>query len=813
MNKDSNIVYKNSQTVNNASFSSSNKAINTITFEAIVTNVIPTANQVEISNGVNATAMATIAINEISGVLGLDTIILPEIGSKVLVLQSTNGNGSIKNYIVGFLTNNYFYSNINQSLTIGSSKTQAFGEINGLKRETYKNNSPCNVAATLPNNLTDGEKTFTLKSGVGLELRQNLAKLKGSELASIETYLLDDFVRIVSKNFEHITGFGNYKIVNRNNAISVVWEGANYEHETLGLKQLSEKKPFSSESKDNIKFEDDDLNNLLYKDGRWRFTQYMGKLGNIFNMYITEPHSNLNQEDDEDNLNIPGRLRVHANIDGSFLIQSVSDIIIEKVVTIPIPTSTKRVEELLIDTQKRLDAYQTWQPCNETDNDKWFNISYQLHDYSKWFSNYYSLAVFKSAGYNIPKESSVEDINQFSKDLNYEQSQTGYQSQYKAQISSFSTIKMLKDGSITLYDSYGSSIQMCAGDINLSAAKNFNCTAGKNINLKAGDDITMLAKDSVEITAAFEGILLKSRLWLEQMCTRGQILLKSLYNPQNGYKDDDGKNTSYIERLKRNGENNGIILSTVNSANRGSDIIIKANKYYNDALNYINRARNVFFNIRDGAGSFVISKVIGIKASIMSVFSTLKAKTVNANIFKQKTELKQNVMGVEIKNLTASASDNEISGEYKLEDYTDDDEVKNSFSIKASQQCANDVYLQYKEPKDYGVTNTEKENRLMFSLTEQNIYNNADRFEGIYEHIKSSDVVKDLNDVGTNKTRFPYPCNVQMKYYESKVKTLNEAYGGEIKAEDGANNFKSLNGLDICAYNKDNKETLKLTEL
>lgn len=824
-------MLKFSQTVNNSQskFSTSNPNVALDIVE--VKGVIPSANAITFVNGSNITETAVVACNYISSMLGLETALFPEVGSKVLVLRSQNNapSGTSINFMVGMLTDNYYYTDINQSLTAGAEKSRAFGELKCIGKQKLVDASFPKSMATYPVNFVNGEYTLTEKTGVGLQLRMHMAALKGSDLACVETYLLDDFVRIVSKNFEHITGFGNYRIVNRNNAISVVWEGSSYEHETLGMKSLKDKKPFETGNKENnLKFDDKDANKMFYQDGRWRFSQYIGKLGNIFNLYISDPHNNIEQagdsESNQENGYTSSRFRFHINEDGSVLFQSVSDIIFEKTICIPTPiklssSDAKRLEELKIDTENRLEAYQLWQPGK---NEDWFSISYKIHDYGKWFSNYYTVASFLGAGYHIAEESKTKDPDKYAESEQLKSSQSNIDSQYEAQIHSYATIRMLKDGSITLYDAYGSCIQMAAGDINISAAKNINLISGKNINLKSGDDITALAKDSVEITAAQEGILLKSKLWFEQMCTKGQMILRSLYN-----KNDDelyNSNKEFAQRIDRNGKSNGIVISSYGGTSY-SDISIKSDVYYNDSNTFMCRSFQTFFNIADGAGSFVINRVMGFKDGVLKVFSRMKGMLISAMNFEQSIKRHRNVKGIDVGNLVADGNSDSSAGQFNFDDYIiyeggeNSDILSENFSIKSAMKNASNVYTQYKTAKQYGTINMEKENKLFQSITEQYISNNMDRFvsgnsdESVYTKIPQSEIVSDLPQQSYDDKRYPYPGDVKIYSYQPVVKILNAKCTDTPTAETGKNNSFNINsakGLDIYAYSPDNKKDLKL---
>jgi len=255
-----------------------------------------------------------------------------------------------------------------------------------------------------------------------------------------------------------------------------------------------------------------------------------------------------------------GRWNFHVNKDGSCLLQSVSDIVLEKVVRIAVPKRIKRFEDPtgnnLTETEDDFSSEQTLKTWIPSDSDNIFENVYKLRDYAKWFSNYYSLAQFHRLHKDFELPESEEDIEQPAKDcvdLDKVKQDAAYSEDvHEKYIEAYSTIRIFRDGSILLYDAYGSAITMAGGNVQISASKHLQLEAAGDINLVAGNSINAKAYDSVELSSTTIGkIYLRGYNGIEQYSDAGVINIQSDADPEE-LEETDSNSTIKLSANKGN---------------------------------------------------------------------------------------------------------------------------------------------------------------------------------------------------------------------------------------------------------------------
>jgi hypothetical protein len=457
-----------------------------------------------------------------SSLMGLKTSFVPEVGTDV----------------------NVFYVNEDLSFIMGSSPSQ---EENPLGRnrtivdgdsfieteQGQKLQSEGEADYGNPLDIIEGELDLQNIHGVGISLLTNLAKLSAGELAKVECFLLDDMVRIISDKFKHFTCFGDHEIFRDGNKLDVRWLGTHRDHEAWGKELLEDEQakfnidettedPLNPSEDDEV--EGDDYNTT----GRWRFHKFIGHLGNFINLFISDPISSLANIADK---TAAGKFRAHVNDDGSLLVQSVGDIIFERVVKIPVPVEKKRYD----DPETPLPELppvpppplQNWKPTNK---DNLFEVAYQIRDYARWFSNKYAMAQFLNdpEHYKVPNDPDIEFPDKDNKDkIKKDQNESYPVETHQAYRFKYSTIRIYRDGSITALNAYGCAVNLAGTDVTVSATRNLNLEAGNHINIVAGQDVLIKARRHVEVSAIVGGILMRCKSWLQNLCEAGTILLES----------------------------------------------------------------------------------------------------------------------------------------------------------------------------------------------------------------------------------------------------------------------------------------------
>ncbi len=440
----------------------------------------------------------------LSGLLGYKTSHLPSLKTRVLFLYT----GEQVSYVLGSYSDTIPVVGLDRGLT--DHNAPAVGDLQSHTTQRA-DNSRMAAGASPPIDLMEGELNLDNLMGVGVSLLRHLSSLEAGDLARVECHLLDDLVRIISKNFKHHSAFGDFKITNDGGKLGVEWQGTSLDHEAWGERNPRDQKAQLDQFGDNVDMAEtaDGYND----DGRWRFSQYVGWLGDFVNLFVTDPVNAIGQLA-QDQFRA-GKARVHINNDGAVLVQSVADIVLEKVVRIPVPIRIRREEDpqgnRSDDTVRNPDQLAQWKP---SDSGNLFEMAFQLREYARWLNNLHSLSRFRqmSRDFQVPTESAtpVPDLNSSEDD---KQKVNGAVNNWRI---AYSCIRIYRDGSIQTVDAYGNSFLSTKTGIQVSSTKDILLQAAGSVNIVAGRDINLLAQQNVGITAVQDTLRLKAKngIWL-----------------------------------------------------------------------------------------------------------------------------------------------------------------------------------------------------------------------------------------------------------------------------------------------------------
>jgi len=460
---------------------------------------------------INANIPCRWAAGVFAPLVGLRTNYLPPLNSRVAVLASSEGPG----WIISSIPSEPY------DLAGGASQTM-FG--NDISSEAYEQKRKgLGLSTTKSNDLLEGEYELTNTFGVAVQLLTTLARIKGSERAKVETFLLDDMVRIVSEVFKHHSSFGDMQIYN-DGGLNLRIDGTSYEHEAWGLEKATDEK--SDLANKYISFDPEDTNANYIDTARWRFSHYLGYLGNFIHTFVTDPTTTLSSIA-SDALR-SGKARVHINNDGAILMQSVTEIALERVCRIPVPIEKKRPEDpegnKKEDFQNLEKSFlRIWDFGQDFKNAH--HTAYQLRQYARWLSCFHSYSRFLQLDkdWTIPKETDIPDPSWFNKEQDVEDVNNGKTEYYDA----YATFRIMRDGSIVQWDAYGSAISMVKGNIQISSSRHLELDAAGDIRINAGQNIYIKARRNIEVASIAGGLTLKARAWFKCLCEWGSIWLKS----------------------------------------------------------------------------------------------------------------------------------------------------------------------------------------------------------------------------------------------------------------------------------------------
>lgn len=505
--------------------------------EGIILAYFPETNKVKVDVGQDK-PMATWVSGWFSSFMGLNTNYKPEVGSRVRVVYDHRQNNY---YVISCVPSGFAGDKAFRSKTEGTTDVKVEDMFTPTTQTLDESDNSLN------RNTVQGELDLENMYGVALQILRFMSRLKASDRAAIECHVLDDFVRVVSENFQHISSFGDFRIYNDGGRLNVRWDGTHREHEALNLQDPTGQALGTMRGKNHV---DVDSVEGFESIGRNRFSLWMGHLGNFIHVFLTDPVEGMAGITESLQANRTGRFKAHVNLDGSLLVQSVGDIVFEKVVRIPVPMERHRPEDPEGDQPDGVespglngsgpDPLANWVP---EDSDNLWKDAYKLREYARWFSQWYSMAEFRKQPKDWAVASEVvtpapdKDLGDKAK----ARRNSGYTEELHTEyVDRYATIRIFRDGSVLTMDAYGDSVHMGGGVVNVSAVRALNLGSAGEVNI-TGRDINLSARRSIDMTAHEGGILMRGRNWLQSVCERGTILLHGMApkTPEGGDSEGD----------------------------------------------------------------------------------------------------------------------------------------------------------------------------------------------------------------------------------------------------------------------------------
>lgn len=551
----------------------------------------------------NSTVTCQWAVGIFAPLVGIRSNYLPPVGTRVVVLKSSDD----PSWIISCVPNEIYDSQN------GSSRTMTGEDVSAKPYEAKFKGLGLSTAKA--NDMLEGEFELTNTFGVAIQLLTTLITMKASDRAKVEAFVLNDMVRIVSDTFKHFTCFGDLQIYN-DGRLNCKWDGTSYEHEAWGILEPGDQKVEVDRRK--VAFENTTEANFM-DTGRWRFSHFVGFLGNFIHTFITDPTTTLSSIA-EDALR-SGKARVHINNDGSILMQSVADIALERVCRIVMPVEKKRPDDpegVKADEFNQLDQsyLKIWDFGQNMKNAH--HSAYQLRQYARWLSCFHSYARFLQLDkeWSIPKETDLPTPSWFNKEQDVEDANGGKVDYYDA----YATIRIMRDGSIVIWDAAGSAISMVKGNLQLSSSRHIEMDAAGDIRISAGQNIYIKARRNIEISAIVGGLVLKARTWWKALCEWGTVWIKSdavdpeneaVPTPENPAQDPEPEVHGAAIFLDASAG------KTLVQSERSASISVVGSSSSSDITNtaYSVLLQSTFQDVRAVAGRNVISKVTGLKES------------------------------------------------------------------------------------------------------------------------------------------------------------------------------------------------------
>ena len=352
-----------------------------------------------------------------------------------------------------------------------------------------------------------------------------MALFKGSELAKIEAFVLDDLLNVVGHNLNIYTSQGEKKVFNDHGRIS--------EEEQLSLSQAESMGAVDVES---TAF-DEDSGSLRYAPDKSalkekiesqvlkpRWKKWRGWLGDFYQSFICRPASGLGSLTTASKPDM-GLYQKAITISGQHIERSIVGGGFHKSLQIAVPK--KKLEHNDPAGDKEVDEVVKEAFIFDTDHP--MAIGAQSRDYFAYLFNKELPANRASLekDWVTPDESNCiapgtevtipgtgDFFREFPQMEEVMEQKDGLDNDVHLGPKKFSVGEafcgIMPDGSILLKNAWGDSIELRAGHLVISVSKSATTTAGGSIVNMAGDDIIQKAKNSIDITSSAKQIRIKA---------------------------------------------------------------------------------------------------------------------------------------------------------------------------------------------------------------------------------------------------------------------------------------------------------------
>lgn len=436
-----------------------------------------------------------------------------------------------------------------------------------------------------PTDTSAEDLVYSNEYGVLLGLFQFLATLKASELAQVQCFVLDDLVRIVSHNYEHLHSMGEFKITHDGKSLNIELGVTHRPDESLGIpsEQNSQILHTGQTSFDDSKqlYQIDDTTK-----GIERLKAFVGHLGDFVNVMLTLPGNQpvkLNGETPE----VPetGLLQLKTHLDGLFVLRSAKGIVLEKTNWIRVPSRIRRSEDPLGDDAAELDygSTETFEfDDSYTYESQPFLYFLQLRDYLAYTNEVIGYHKFKKH----EKDFSIN--NEYTKErplsgVTFVDPVTG--AAYRRKTSS---IVLMPNGGVAMQDAWGSGIAMEGGNIYIQPAKDLVLQPMRNLIGKIGDNISLAARREIDISSTSGGMRLKTDKAIYLYSKDSGIVLHAdgLARSENVLPEDDAP--AFVNGIVFKAPSNGVYSTSKYAHHKISETSIIDAK-----LNYIKSSADV----------------------------------------------------------------------------------------------------------------------------------------------------------------------------------------------------------------------------
>lgn len=398
-----------------------------------------------------------------------------------------------------------------------------------------------------PTDVNDQEHVIMNEFGVMLGLFQQLAVLRGSELAQVQCFLMDDLVRIVSHNFQHYTAIGEHNVYHDGKALLAEFGATHIPAETYGRPCID------SESQAPMfqKTDTGDGYELIVPDAQaiQRFRWFLGRLGDFLHIFLSRPADDVVRKLDPSSEDKPdtGLFDIHIGTDGGFHLRSAKEVFIEHANWIRVPQRKASPEDPKGDKAEDIEY--------EDKENYEFSNNYSYKDNP----TFYALQMRNYVAY-VTEKQAYQNFNKHEKDFKVEKNPGGATKvseidkidpntpcnlrDWKLRMSG---MYLMPNGGFMIRDAWGSGIVSDGGNIYLQPAKDLIFQPARNLVAKVGQFASIAAKKDIDLSSTEKGVRIKAEkaMYLYSH-TSGIVVQSDAEEPSTGSPDPA---TEAIEEL------------------------------------------------------------------------------------------------------------------------------------------------------------------------------------------------------------------------------------------------------------------------
>ena len=364
--------------------------------------------------------------------------------------------------------------------------------------------------------------------GVISVLRGPVVKIGASTLSQIQLHGIDDLTRIISRNMDVYTDFGEKRIYNDEGEVNVEIYGAAQQFETMGSsgpgEEIGSHSPEAGKSRYRIEPHD--------RMGRWRIHAFAGWLGDNLRLFITRRGDSNKRLETESSV---GLAEVIVSHDGAIRVRSAREMVFEKVSRIRVPKKIREPHDNEFgDTKARdgdykqsLHKFYQWDNSNRAGRHiqyvEWHN-HYVDHEENRRFRDH-KKDWFVESETSAKLARKAKDIFEGKEEEPFEETSASF--------------RIGNDGSIYAEDTWGSILSMSNEDIVLSARRDIKIQAGRDFQISGIREGTVRSQEDLDLVS-HEGTLR----------AKGHIDFLAAADTGNASLDSGQGNVSLISRQK-----------------------------------------------------------------------------------------------------------------------------------------------------------------------------------------------------------------------------------------------------------------------